>query len=326
MEISDVLAQKMMDLRFWIFPLVIKGLVVFVTPLLRRSDVSDRRVKPDVPIISRAVRNFKTKIGRRARNVPIAKFLATFTAFGISEKMPQQVVANFGLQMVLVLHVSFKEVMQFLELNEEVRGRPNLRRRIRQLADRVNQVSRRIGGSALAAVVSRLIRRLAIRTGPSNKPVRQESPLLRVIQLLHVAGDDQSSFTDRDPDFITEFLILRRMRAAIVIEFNLKSGKVFLMRLTRVRDDFLFRAPFFPRPNHDCGAVGVVRTNKQTSMPPQLLKPNPDISLSVFDQVPKMDWAIRVGQRGSHQYFSFFHYFFRMPDRPRKRDDFTDVG
>ena len=64
-EISDVFADEVVDLGFWVFPPVVQVLSVGVAVLLSGGDVSDRGVEPDVPVIAGAVGDLKTKVGCR---------------------------------------------------------------------------------------------------------------------------------------------------------------------------------------------------------------------------------------------------------------------
>jgi len=58
------------------------------------------------------------------------------------------------------------------------------------------------------------------------------------------------------------------------------------MGLVHPGQQVFFPDAFLPGADHDGRPVGVVRTNIYASPTPQLLKPNPDIRLDVFDQMP----------------------------------------
>src|SRR5436190_4390211 len=60
-KVSDVLADKMVNLAVVGTPPVVELLAVGRTPLLRRCHVTDRRIEPDVPIIAGAVGNLETE-------------------------------------------------------------------------------------------------------------------------------------------------------------------------------------------------------------------------------------------------------------------------
>ena len=49
-------------------------------------------------------------------------------------------------------------------------------------------------------------------------------------------------------------------------------------------------------PQHDWRAVGVIGADIDHCMALHALKPDPDVSLDVFDQVPKVNGAVGVGQ------------------------------
>ncbi len=49
----------------------------------------------------------------------------------------------------------------------------------------------------------------------------------------------------------------------------------------------------------------IIRTEKPTIIPPQLLKTNPDISLDVLHQMAKVNMAIGVGEGGCDENFAW---------------------
>ncbi len=79
---------------------------------MSRGDVADRCVKPNVPEIARSIRDFKTKIGCRPRNVPVPQ---RFT-----QEVTLEIVRDFGLQVLTILSPLFQKAMQLFELHKEV--------------------------------------------------------------------------------------------------------------------------------------------------------------------------------------------------------------
>jgi hypothetical protein len=106
------------------------------------------------------------------------------------------------------------------------------------------------------------------------------------------------------------------MRAAVMVEFDLEPVEVSQMRLAHLGDQRLLVASFLPGPHHDRRPVCVVGADVNTAMTAQFLEPDPDVRLDVLDQVADVDWAVRIGKRGSHQNASLSHVHFLLPRQP----------
>ncbi len=76
---------------------------MLVAVLLSRRDVSDWRVEPNVPIISRRIRNLESEVGRWSRHIPVSQRLA--------EKVALQVVCDFRLEMIAALSPLVEELV-----------------------------------------------------------------------------------------------------------------------------------------------------------------------------------------------------------------------
>ena len=63
MKVRDVFADKVMNLSVRILPPLIKVFFLSLAPFFRGRHVTDRRVKPYVPIVAGAVGDLETKIG-----------------------------------------------------------------------------------------------------------------------------------------------------------------------------------------------------------------------------------------------------------------------
>ena len=70
-KINEVFANKVMDLGIRVSPPGVKRFTMAITPLLRRSHVTDGCVEPDKPVVSRTIRNLKAKIRCGPRDIPI---------------------------------------------------------------------------------------------------------------------------------------------------------------------------------------------------------------------------------------------------------------
>src|SRR5262249_12188281 len=150
--------------------------------------------------------NFKTKIRRRPRDVPIPERLP--------EKMSLQIIGDLGLQMIARLRPLGKKVVQLLQFDKQVSRLTNFGRRTAQRTPRVDQIRRTVVMTANAAIVARLIRRLALRARAAHESVRQKYPRLRIIELLDVARFDQPRIANRPPKLLAERAVLRAVGAA----------------------------------------------------------------------------------------------------------------
>ncbi len=75
-KIGDVFADEVMDFGRVAFPPIVEVFVVLFAPLPGGCDVADRRIEPNVPIVSRAIWDFESKVGSGARDVPVAERFA----------------------------------------------------------------------------------------------------------------------------------------------------------------------------------------------------------------------------------------------------------
>ena len=223
--------------------------------------------------------------------------LEEFVAKFVSQKMTFKIIGNLGLQMAAGLSPFGQKIVQLFQLDEQMPCRAYFRSRSRERTLRIHQLCRSISLRTLAAVVSRLIFRAAVRTGTAYKSVRQKRPGFRIIQLLDILFFDQSRVTNRLPDFAADFPILITVGAAVIVEFNIKRGEVPDVSIAHISDNLCLAAAFVSGTNHDRRAVGVVRTDVDATMPSQPLKSHPDICLKIFDQMPDVNMPVGIGQR-----------------------------
>ena len=118
-EVGDVLANEVMDFRLLAAPPIVVLLAVPIAPLLGRPDVSDRRIKPHVPVVAGTVGNLEAEIRRRPRNIPIPQRFA--------QEMALQIVGHLRLQVPAALGPLVQEVVQLLQFDEQVLGLADLR-------------------------------------------------------------------------------------------------------------------------------------------------------------------------------------------------------
>lgn len=105
----------------------------------------------------------------------------------------------------------------------------------------------------------------------------------------------------------TEFVVLRGIGAAVVIECDIESGEVFFVCGFHLSDEGFFGPSFLSSPDHDCSAVGIISADEDAALTAQFLESDPDVGLDVFDEMAEVDMAIGVGQRGGYQQFLLIH-------------------
>ncbi len=254
MEIDNVFSNEMMDFAVRVFPPVIQSLAIRIAPLLCRSDVSDRGIEPDIPIVSRAVRDLETEILCGARNVPVAKF--------VTKELTIDVVGDFWLKTVAILSPIDQKFTQLFQFDEQVVGVTNLGLGSRKRADRINQLNRRISMSTFA-VVAGLILSIAFRASAGNKSVGQKSFFFGVVKLFDLFGFHQSRVANRLPDLSAELSIFVAVGAAIVVEADSESCEISLMSFTGFCDNFFGCSSFLLSTKHDRSAVSIVGANEK---------------------------------------------------------------
>ena len=157
---------------------------------------------------------------------------------------------------------------------------------------------------ALVAAVAILVRRFALGAGSFHEPVRQEGAGLGVVELRHLALADQAGGAQRFPEHAAQLAVGRAVRAAVVIELDVKAGEIAHVGRPHVGDNGLFAAPLLASPDHDGRAVRIVGADIDDAMPAQPLKAHPNVGLDVLDQVAQMDVAVGVGECAGDENFS----------------------
>jgi hypothetical protein len=95
--------------------------------------------------------------------------------------------------------------------------------------------------------------------------------------------------------------------AAVVIEGDVKLGKIAKMLVPHVRDQGFFAPLLLLSADHDGCAVRVVGTEVNAAAAPESLEPHPYVSLDVFDQMAQVNRAIRVRKGCSDKDFRVAH-------------------
>ena len=72
MEIRDIFTDEVMHFGIGTLPPIIELLTVALAPFPGTGDITNWRIEPNVPIVAGRIRDLETKVGSRARDVPVA--------------------------------------------------------------------------------------------------------------------------------------------------------------------------------------------------------------------------------------------------------------
>jgi hypothetical protein len=163
-------------------------------------------------------------------------------------------------------------------------------------AARTDQIGGPIGRPADLAGVAVLVFRLAFGAYPADEPVGQG----------HVAfwapGQVDGSFGNRAGVFkasenqFAEVFIFRRVRGIIVIETYKKTCEILQVFPSHSVNKLLRRYAFLSCANHYRCAMGVIGTEIQAVIAAELLEPDPDVGLAIFDYMTYMYRGVCVRQ------------------------------
>ena len=212
-------------------------------------------------------------------------------------------VRRFGLQPTGLPRPAAQEAhaVRVRQVEEVMLGRLADRRRTRHGRVRILEIGRRVGRAAHFAGVAVLVLRAALGALALDVAVRQEHLLHRIVELLHLAPDDQSLRVEGAVDVFAEALILARIGRVVVVEVDVKAVEVALVLVPDAFDQRFRRDAVLFGAQHDRRAVGVVGTDVVDLVPQHLLEAHPDVGLDVLHQVPQVDGAIGVGQGGGDE-------------------------
>src|SRR6187402_3645201 len=132
-----------------------------------------------------------------------------------------------------------------------MQGAPKLRPCAAECAHRLLEIGRAVGAAAMIARITVLIGRAALGTNSLHEAVGQEDSRLGIEELRDVAFGDEVVLAQRTPDLGAIFAIALGVGTPIVVERDLKAGKVSTMRRIHVADELFFAAPLLTRANHD---------------------------------------------------------------------------
>jgi hypothetical protein len=86
-----------------------------------------------------------------------------------------------------------------------------------------------------------------------------------------------------------------------MVKLNPKPREVLLVSRLHLSYQLLLAPAFLPCSYHDCSAMRVIGTYKNTFATYQLLKPYPNVSLDVFDHVTNVNVTVGIRQSSSNQ-------------------------
>ena len=291
-EARDVFADEVIKLGLAVdVPVGIEVVPGCFAPLLETGHVTNRRVQPDIKILTRRIRNFETPVGRIARDVPVLEALIEPFV---------HLVGDFGLHMP-GCEPGFEHVFEVFQLEEILfrilfdRGFPT--------DDRywILEVGGVIGSTTVFTVVTILIAGTTVRTLALDKSIRQKHFRYRVISLRNDARSYVSGLFQLGINVLREKPILLGMSAVIIVESDPKIRKVLQVFLVHAFDQCFRGNPFGLRAQHDWCAMSIVGAYVDAFVTAQLLKARPDVGLHVLEHMADMDRAISIGQRAGHQ-------------------------
>ena len=213
------------------------------------------------------------------------------------------------MQAAAFLRPFFQERVQFFYVDEQMLGRARLGRGPGKRTYGIDQIGGIVMRAALVATVAVLVGRFALGTSSLDKAIGQKRARHQVVKLRHLALADQSGLADGGPDFLAHRPIFRAMGAAVVVEFDVESGKIADMGLAHGGDQFFLAYALLLGPDHYRRAVRVVRANINAAMAAELLKTNPNVGLQVLHQMSDVDMAVGIRQSAGDQDFSHIKFF-----------------
>lgn len=149
----------------------------------------------------------------------------------------------------------------------------------------VLQLGRRVGGTALFAVVAVLVFRRALGAGALDETVGQEHALFRVEVLGYRTGGDVPGFTQARVDQARQLAVLFAVGRVEVVEIHQEIGEVATVLGLDVGDQLLRGDAFLLGAQHDGRAVGVVGADIDALVATHFLEADPHVCLDVLEHM-----------------------------------------
>ena len=291
-EVQDVLADEVVQLRRRI-----RGQEVVelesgaLAELGEAAEVADRRVEPDVEVLSGRIGDLEAEIRRVARYVPVLESL----------REPLLELARDAFLDRPALHEPGQPLLERAQLEEiMLRFAPD-RRRSADHRDRILEIGRRVGRAAVLAGVSVLIRRAAHRANAPDVAIGQEHFRALVVCLPDALLIDAAALAKAQIHPVADRPGFGRMRRAVVVEADQHVGQVAPMFAVHPVDQRLRRDTLGLRLEHDGRPMGVVGADVITLVAPQFLESDPYIGLYDLEDVAQVNGAVCVRQGAGNQ-------------------------
>ena len=237
-EVRDVLADEVVELVLAVGPPELVEVDAFAAAQIQKAGhVADRRVEPDVEELVALAGNAEAEVGRVARDVPVLEARLE----PLVELARQHGVDVLG-------HPVTKLGFESPELQEQMLGLADRRRRAGDRRDGVLELERRIRRAAALAGVAVLIGRVADRAGSADVTVRQEHLPLLVVRLLDRFAADQPAGREPPVELGRELLVLRGVRVQIVVDADSIGREIARMLGGDALDENLRRDALPARP------------------------------------------------------------------------------
>lgn len=231
-----------------------------VRPLLRRPDVLDRRVEPDVEDLALR-RQLRPGVGRD-RDAPVQ----VTGDRPVVQALRQPLAGDGGGELrplVLVARHPLRDLALELRLEEEeVLGLADLQvRRAGDRAARVDQVGRVQHAGAVLALVAAGLVVAAVGAGALHIAVREEAAVRRGVHLADRALLDEAVLVQAAREVLGDLAVLRAGAAAEVVEGQLEAVVHRLLRVVRLCAELVDRQTLLLGRQLGRGAVLVRRAD-----------------------------------------------------------------
>ncbi len=187
------------------------------------------------------------------------------------------------------------------QAKEEVLGRAQHRPRLGQRGVGLDQLGRAVDGAADFTGIAVLVLGVAARAFALDVAVGQEHALDRIVELLDLAGVDETGGFQRTVDVLGQFDVFRRVGAVPVVEVDVEAVQVFRPLGGVAAHQRLGGDAFGLGLEHDGRAVGVVRPHEMHGVARHAHGAHPGVGLDVLHDVADVEGAVGVGQGGGDE-------------------------
>ena len=215
--------------------------------------------------------------------------------------MTGEIVGDLHVESTGVLRPLVEKLVERFERDKQMLGRSHFGPSTGELACGMDEIGGTIGSTTLLARIAVLVGGMTLGACASHEAVGQKHAGHGIVELLDLARCHKPTGPQRLPHFTAALPIGLAIGATVVIEGDLKACKVGEVSLSHSSDQILFAATLGPRANHDGRAMRVISAEIDRAMAAELLEPHKDVGLNVFDQMPEVDVAVGVRERGGDE-------------------------